>query len=85
MDQWGALGVILLGVSTLVCVVWQSFFAWYSAKRNRELARWYASQDDIYGDILESSDIGDIDCRRDVEATLEGKSEKYAECDAIPV
>lgn len=81
MDQWGALGVILLGVSTLVCVVWQSFFAWYSAKRNRELARWYASQDDI----LESSQIGYIDCRRDVEATLEGKSEKYAECDAIPV
>ena len=69
------------GVSSSTLAEYTLAQIFHFAKRNRELARWYASQDDI----LESSQIGDIDCRRDVEATLEGKSEKYAECDGIPV
>lgn len=38
--DFGMLGVILLGVCTVLFVAWQAFFTWYRKKREREQKQW---------------------------------------------
>jgi len=44
--DFGMLGVILLGVCTVVFVAWRVFFKWYGNKRKRTLQEWQARRDE---------------------------------------